>query len=179
MEKFKILYPKAFRGIISVWSVALVIDIVVLFMFKSDWICWIFLLCFFLPFANLLWVLPNLIFDRNALSRYKITEKGVENGHLLIKFEDIKDYKVFYPERRKRSIKIIYPQIVCFGVIRDGSFFKQRRKECVFIPITQENLELIKKYCTVENPTINELMSQFYGFGDYYETGIQRWSFFD
>ena len=165
MKRFKFVYLKEFLTLIVETLICITICIIVAASSEKE--NWLFVLACILIAVIILIVVP-IYTSREVFLRYKITKNGIENGFLTIKYEEIKNFKVFFPEKIIRGwSKKEYPPVVCFGEINGGTFFSQSKKKCVAIPITQKNLELIKNFCVTENSAINELMSQFYGFGDY------------
>ena len=104
----------------------------------------------------------------NLLWQYRITSDGVESRKLKFKWEEITEYDVIFEQTRDSYLRLVsYPPMICIGKVRNGGFFAQNSKECVMIPITQENLQMIQLYCKVENAVIKEILDQYLGYPEY------------
>ena len=150
MNKFKFVYKKELVNIVTMLFCFFLLGIFESLLFDSFYFFAIMLaLCVYV-----------IVWNFNIFCQYKITESGVENRVIQLRWEDIREYKVFYETRIRFGIKKVYPPFLCLGEICEGGFFEQKRTKCVFIPLTQYNLQYIKNYCTVENEAITELLNE-------------------
>ena len=101
------------------------------------------------------------------LAVYLINEQGVRNLHISIKWSDISDCVLMYPERKLHNFqKKEYPPMICIGKIRSGDISCQRKRECVIIPLTQRNLKLIEMYWKKRIPQMQRIIDDNRGFPD-------------
>lgn len=112
---------------------------------------------------------------------YKITKDGVSNGIIRLKWDNIKDCKVFFPTWKQsimgRNIfrpDIDLPPMICLGEIIPKSIFWQSKFECVTIPLTQRNLKLIDQYWQNKSPQMQQIIDENIGFPDY----VDKWNVF-
>lgn len=103
-----------------------------------------------------------LLYNR-AYSVYKITDQGVSNRYLTIKWEDIDTCSVYnievniFSKTRKNEIS----KVVAFPGQSVGSFMKLNPKKCVYFSINSQNLELINKYYKGASEDIKCLLVRF------------------
>ena len=105
-------------------------------------------------------------------TKYIITEEGVDNRKVKLRWEDIDHYKVFSPEgfyiKGGRMYKPVFPPMICMGKINNGNLWAQSKKHCVVVPLTQRNLALIGKYYKGDNKEIREIIEKCTGWTDQY-----------
>lgn len=100
---------------------------------------------------------------RKLYSQYRITEDGVESRYCKLKWNEIEDCTVIEPAvfRRGHFEKKVFLPVICLGKISEGDFFHQNTKECVFVPLTRQNLQLIKEYCRCDNQKIKDMTDTY------------------
>ena len=153
MKKFRFVFKKETKKVAIQMCVIMLIGIAVA-LICADW-------RFILRFAFFAFLL--FCFEFNVISQYRITENGVENRLIRIKWEEIRECEVFYPERLTRNFfKKEYPPVICIGDLKEGSFFVQNKTKCVFVPLTEYNLELLSRHCKDRNTKISNFLKEHY-----------------
>ena len=120
-------------------------------------------------------MLPFVLFEgivlflyyHTLLDVYRIDENGVENRFTKKTWDEIGRCALFYPEKHLKNLRTKpYPPMIVMGEIRTGSVFRQRKRDCVIVPLTQRNLQLIEQYWTNKSDEMREIIEQNPGFPD-------------
>lgn len=116
-------------------------------------------------------------------TKYIITKEGVNNRILKLKWENIENFKVFFEKslipngKQGISRKAVFPPMICMGKIKKGGLFRQDKKHCVVVPLTQRNLALIGEYYKGDNAEIKEIIEKYTGCTD--QDGIEWQKFWE
>lgn len=89
---------------------------------------------------------------------YKITEYGVSNKHTIVNWEEMSSYKIYEITILNYSLlpTLRLTPIVCFGNFSpNSSLWLQNCKSCVWLPLTKENVNMIRKQCEIHNIDID------------------------
>lgn len=110
-----------------------------------------------------MFVLPILFvvfWHRNAFGMTCIDSEGIHNRHLTIRWEDIKEFKLF-DVRLKEALIDTKPleTVVGIGTFSGDRFFSQNTKKAVFFSLSKKNLEAIEQFCENKNEVIEDLVS--------------------
>ena len=103
---------------------------------------------------------------QNAYCRFEMSEYGLVNRYLILKWEDIHNYRlsrVFEIRRRKKLFgQQDLPSLVCFGESVEGDFRKQSPKKCIFFEMTPKNMKMLVKFAKGKSPVIDEFLERYY-----------------
>ena len=142
---------------------ALIMSLSILIDSKFDIKWWIPLL-FGSPFV-ILWILCRFVFDRNAFVKTYVSEVGIRNKYLSVKWQDISDYKIIelYVTVGKYGNRMVLNPVIAFGGFEYKNFFKQNPKKCVMISASKKTYELLKKYGAEKSDVVQRLLCEFWG----------------
>ena len=96
-------------------------------------------------------------FHHNAYVRYKITDYGVANKHIQVKWNEMRSNKICEVTLGKYDLlhTVRFTPIICFGRITNLPWWCQNSKSCVWLPLTEENVNIIQKQCEAQNIDID------------------------
>lgn len=98
-----------------------------------------------------------LLTMRNAFSITHIDSEGIHNRHITVRWDEIKDFKLF--DIRSRGVKTPLETIVGIGMFSGDYFFSQNTKKAVFFSLSKKNLEAIEQFCENKNEAVEDLIS--------------------
>lgn len=120
---------------------------------------------------SLFWLLLLFISDflpqKNAFVRFEIGDFGISSKHFSLSWNEISSYSLvevytYYGLIVNPRYKIVFPSVICFGnVDTTKSFMKQKSKECVYIALTSDNLNLLEKYGANKSSIVDDILKNY------------------
>ena len=111
-------------------------------------------------------VIIHYVDHKNAFCFFEMSEYGLANRFLTLKWQDIHNYslsRVFEIRKRKKLFgQQDLPSLVCLGESVEGDFRKQSPKKCIFFEMTPKNMKMLVKFAKGKSPVIDEFLERYY-----------------